>query len=102
MSRPDALTIRERTAADLPAAAAALVEVHRTDGYPVEGVDDPVAWLDSAAVRRAWIAEVSERVVGHVSISEPRSDDAAALLWRADLDGAHVRTDRSHSGPAAK
>ena len=89
MNHPDVLTIRERTTADLPAAAAALVEVHRTDGYPVEGVDDPVAWLDGAAVRRAWIAELRGRVVGHVSISEPRSDDTAALLWRAGPDGAH-------------
>lgn len=89
MSHPDTLTVRERTAADLRGAAAALVEVHRTDGYPVEGVDDPVAWLDGAAVRRAWIAELRGRVVGHISISEPRPDDAAAHLWRATPGGAH-------------
>lgn len=88
MSHPDALSIRERTTADLPGAAAALVEVHRTDGYPVEGVDDPAAWLDGATVRHAWIAELHGRIVGHVSISEPQSDDAAAQMWTSTPDGA--------------
>lgn len=89
MSHPDTLTIRERTTADLPAAAAALVEVHRSDGYPVEGVDDPIAWLDGATLRHAWIAELHGRIVGHVSISEPQPDDAAAYMWTATPDGAH-------------
>jgi hypothetical protein len=38
-------TIRSRADSDLPEAAAALVGVHRGDGYPVEGVDDPRRWL---------------------------------------------------------
>jgi GNAT superfamily N-acetyltransferase len=74
--------IRVRTDADLPAAAAALVEVHDTDGYPVEGVADPVAWLTGATLRRAWVAELDHRIVGHVSISDPQPDDAAATVWR--------------------
>ena len=37
--------IRERQDSDIPALAAALVEVHQLDGYPVEGVDNPKAWL---------------------------------------------------------
>jgi hypothetical protein len=40
-------TVRPRADADLPATAAALVEVHRSDGHPVEGVDDPRGWLVS-------------------------------------------------------
>jgi GNAT superfamily N-acetyltransferase len=75
-------TIRVRTDADLPGAAAALVEVHDTDGYPVEGVADPIAWLTSNTLRQAWIAELDSRIVGHVSISDPQPDDAAATMWR--------------------
>jgi hypothetical protein len=41
---------------DIPAAAAALVEVHATDGYPVEGVARPREWITSAAVAQAWVA----------------------------------------------
>jgi hypothetical protein len=40
-------TVRPRADADLPATAAALVEVHHSDGHPVEGVDDPRGWLVS-------------------------------------------------------
>lgn len=76
------LVIRERTPADLPAAAA-LVEVHRTDGYPVEGVADPTAWLTGNSQIRAWVAELDGDIVGHVAISEPDSADAAPELWRS-------------------
>lgn len=79
--------IRERTDADLPGAAAALIEVHRTDGYPVEGVADPKAWLTGPALLRAWIGELNSKVVGHVSISQPQPDDAAASLWSGKPEG---------------
>jgi GNAT superfamily N-acetyltransferase len=74
-------SIRRRTPSDLPAAAAALVEVHRTDGYPVEGVDDPIAWLVNPHQLVAWVAELNSEIVGHVALSEPQPDDAAATLW---------------------
>lgn len=80
--------VRERTDADLPGAAAALVEVHATNGYPVEGVDDPQAWLTSGALIRAWVAELNGRIVGHVAISKPQSDDAAATMWTSSRQGA--------------
>jgi hypothetical protein len=35
--------VRPREYADLEPAGAALVDAHSTDGYPVEGVADPVA-----------------------------------------------------------
>ena len=41
MTTPHHRSASANATADIPAAAAALVEVHRTDGYPVEGVDDP-------------------------------------------------------------
>ncbi|WP_051840107.1 GNAT family N-acetyltransferase [Streptomyces sp. NRRL F-5126] len=73
--------VRPLTEADLPGAAKALVEVHATDGYPVEGVADPEAWISSPAVLTAWVAVEDERVVGHIAIMRPRGEDAVAL-WR--------------------
>lgn len=75
--------IRDRGPADLPPIADVLVEVHRSDGYPVEGVDDPIAWLTGAHLRRAWVALRDNDIVGHVAVSEPQPDDAAVQLWKA-------------------
>jgi GNAT superfamily N-acetyltransferase len=65
---------------DLPGAADALVEVYRTDGYPVEGVADPIAWLKSDAVLASWVAEVDGAVVGHVAVMQGHGE-AAVSLW---------------------
>ena len=75
------VSVRRRQQADLPEAGAALVEVHRSDGYPVEGVDDPTAWLLSPHQIAAWVAELDGRIVGHVALSEPQPNDAAAAVW---------------------
>ncbi|MFF9183263.1 GNAT family N-acetyltransferase [Streptomyces misionensis] len=72
--------IRPFTDDDLAGAAAALVEVHGTDGYPVEGVEDPEAWIKSEAVMAAWIAEGDGKAVGHVAVMKPQGE-AAAALW---------------------
>ena len=82
------ITIRARATADLDAVAAALVEVHRTDGYPVEGVDDPHAWLVDSNQLAVWVAELDGRTVGHVALSEPQPGDAAAILWNDDPDNS--------------
>ncbi|MFC8565418.1 GNAT family N-acetyltransferase [Streptomyces sp. NPDC057245] len=74
------MIIRSFTDEDLTGAATALVEVHDTDGYPVEGVDDPEAWIKSEGVLAAWIAESGGRVVGHVAVTKPRGE-AAAGFW---------------------
>ncbi|MGL5829701.1 MAG: GNAT family N-acetyltransferase [Angustibacter sp.] len=71
-------TIRPRTDDDLPALAAALVEVHAIDGYPVEGVDDPLAWLDLPNAIGAWTAELDGEPVGHVALTEPGPGDEAS------------------------
>ncbi|WP_371790766.1 GNAT family N-acetyltransferase [Streptomyces sp. NBC_01471] len=63
------LLIRPRTTGDLAQAAAALVTVHEADGYPVEGVEDPEAWLSPSELLTAWVAELSGRVVGHAAVS---------------------------------
>jgi GNAT superfamily N-acetyltransferase len=86
-SRPT-IVIRERTPADLPAAGAALVAVHSTDGYPVEGVADPEAWLTSPSQIKAWVADMDGRIVGHVAIGEPQAGDAAATMWKGRTSGA--------------
>lgn len=74
------LTIRPRTAADLDPCAQLLVRVHERDGYPVEGVADPISWLTPASLVRAWVADLNNTVVGHVAISEPQPTDDAAQL----------------------
>ncbi|PJE96943.1 GNAT family N-acetyltransferase [Streptomyces carminius] len=74
--------IRPFAEADLPGAAAALVEVHATDGCPVEGVADPEAWLRSESVSASWVAEADDQVVGHVAVMSPNGEDAVALWAR--------------------
>lgn len=74
---------------DLAGAAAALIEVHSTDGYPVEGVAQPEAWLRSADVIAAWVAELDGSIVGHVAIMRPHGEDAVSLWMQqsGDSDG---------------
>ncbi|MFF4449663.1 GNAT family N-acetyltransferase [Streptomyces sp. NPDC001502] len=76
---------------DLEGAAAALVAVHATDGYPVEGVADPQAWIRSANVRAAWVGAVDGKIVGHVSVMRPQGEDAVSL-WTGQSgdDEQHV------------
>ena len=80
------LSIRSRRDSDIPGAAEALVKVHASDGYPVEGVDEPEAWLTPPEVLQAWIADLDGRVVGHVALSHPNGEDAVSF-W-LDQSGA--------------
>lgn len=75
----EGLTIRPFEDADLPGAASALVEVHKTDGYPVEGVEDPASWLRSDDVIAAWVAESGGKIVGHVAVMKPHGEDAVRM-----------------------
>lgn len=75
-------TIRERRNDDLPALAAALVRVHAADGYPVEGVADPEAWLHHPRELRSWTAEVDDRPIGQITLTSATVDDDAAHLWQ--------------------
>ncbi|MGW4343795.1 N-acetyltransferase family protein [Streptomyces sp. NPDC004690] len=75
----EGLTIRPFEDADLPGAASALVEVHATDGYPVEGVENPENWLRSADVIAAWIAQSEKGVVGHVAVMKPHGEEAVRM-----------------------
>ena len=71
---------------DLAGAAAALTEVHATDGYPVEGVDHPEAWLRSDDVIAAWVSEVDRAIVGHVALMRPQGEDAVSLWMQQSGD----------------
>jgi ribosomal protein S18 acetylase RimI-like enzyme len=75
------VVIRSRTDADLPALGRVLAAVHERDGYPVEGVADPVAWLTSDRLLGAWVAEINGEPIGHVALTRPGGDDDAVRLW---------------------
>ncbi|MFB9906809.1 GNAT family N-acetyltransferase [Allokutzneria oryzae] len=78
-----ATDVRVRLQDDLPSCAQALVEVHRSDGYPVEGVADPIGWLTPPTLIRAWVAEKDGSIVGHVLLTTPQEGDDAARLWQS-------------------
>ncbi|MEU1347583.1 GNAT family N-acetyltransferase [Streptomyces sp. NPDC005795] len=84
MSNP---VIRRRQARDLAEAAEVLTAVHETDGYPVEGVEDPEAWLSPDGLLAAWVAELGGHVVGHVAVNNPQPGDEVARLW-SEKNGA--------------
>lgn len=66
MNRP---SIRRRRATDLGGCVAALAEVHRVDGYPLNWPADPHRWLREPHPARAWVAvDADAAVVGHVAV----------------------------------
>ncbi|MEV8333352.1 GNAT family N-acetyltransferase [Streptomyces niveus] len=71
--------IRPIENSDLVGAAAALIDVHSTDGYPVEGVEEPEAWLCSADVMAAWVGDLEGTIVGHVAVMHARDEDAVSM-----------------------
>ncbi|MGP3753396.1 GNAT family N-acetyltransferase [Streptomyces sp. IBSNAI001] len=74
--------VRPRETNDLAEAATVLAAVHESDGYPVEGVEDPEGWLSPEGLLAAWVAEVDGHVVGHVAINSPQPGEEVARLWR--------------------
>lgn len=72
--------ICQRLESHIPQTAAGLVKVHASDGYPVEGVGEPEAWLTPPGMINAWVAMKSGVVIGHVAINRP-VDAWAATLW---------------------
>lgn len=82
--------IRPRRESDISAAAAGLVRVYASDGYPVEGVSHPESWLTPAGMIESWVAEISGVFVGHVLISRPMGEEAVSL-W---LDQSHDAEER--------
>lgn len=75
------IAVRPITDDDIAGAAAALLDVHASDGYPVEGVADPEGWIRPPGVLKAWVAERGGKVVGHVAVMRPQGEGAVDL-WR--------------------
>ncbi|WP_280268284.1 GNAT family N-acetyltransferase [Nocardia wallacei] len=73
--------IRPREGNDLPRLAQSLVRVHAQDGYPVEGVSDPEAWLTPPHELAAWTALLEDQPIGHIALTRATEDDDAAQLW---------------------
>ncbi|MBY8886825.1 GNAT family N-acetyltransferase [Streptomyces sp. PTM05] len=85
------VVVRPFEPTDLAGAAKALVEVHETDGYPVEGVEEPQAWLSSEDTLAAWVSESGGSITGHVSLMEPRGEGAVSLwIEQSGEDEARV------------
>lgn len=84
--------IRERRDSDIPALAEVLIAVHEKDGYPVEGVADPIGWLENDRLIAAYTAILDGHPVGHVSLTSPGSaDDAARLLTeKHNIPTSHI------------
>lgn len=75
------IAIRHREDADLPALGEVLVRVHELDGYPVEGVADPIGWLRVARAIQCWTATVDGQPVGHIALTQAAPEDDAAKVW---------------------
>lgn len=97
--------VRPTTPADFDELAAVLVDVHREDGYPVEGVDTPRAWIELQEPIGQWTALLEGRQVGHVALVRPAQDDGAPRMLAdqqgVDPDGIAVIA-RLFVGPRAR
>lgn len=79
--------IRRRRSADLAALADVLVRVHARDGYPVEGVGNPEAWIAPPAELAAWTAIYEAEPIGHVALARACDTDDAPMLWKRATGG---------------
>lgn len=82
--------IRPRRPDDLDALADVLVRVHAVDGYPVEGVEHPRAWLTPPRQLAAWTALVSDTPIGHIALVKATPDDDAAAMWLRHAPGSEL------------
>lgn len=85
------LEIRPRSTDDLPALAEVLVRVHALDGYPVEGVADPVGWLTPARTFGAWAAVYDSQPIGQAALTHAAPEDDAARVWHKVTGGDVTR-----------
>lgn len=83
--------IRPTIPADLDALADALIQVHALDGYPVEGVDDPRAWVELPDSLGQWTALLGGAPVGHVALLEWSTDEHVAQMVGATAGTPHER-----------
>ncbi|MBE1876160.1 hypothetical protein [Myceligenerans pegani] len=81
------IIIRPRQDADIPYLAAALVRVHALDGYPVEGVADPEAWVRHPNEMQSWTADDDGTPIGQITLTRAEPADDAARAWRDETGG---------------
>jgi len=81
-------TVREREDTDLPELAVVLRRVYAADGYPVEGIADPPAWLEHPHAIQHWTAVVDGTPVGQVTLAEAQPGDDAARAWVEHTGGS--------------
>jgi ribosomal protein S18 acetylase RimI-like enzyme len=72
--------VRTRSAHDLSQCVRILEALHRTDGYPISWPEDPAGWLSPTGTLAAWVAEVGDRIAGHVALRATAAD-AGAAAW---------------------
>jgi GNAT superfamily N-acetyltransferase len=90
MDPQQAVTVRRGRPTDIPELAEVLVRVHALDGYPVEGVEDPEAWIMPPGELAGWTAVLSHYLIGHISLTEGTSGDDAARLWVTETGARNV------------
>lgn len=84
--------VRPTLAEDLTQLGDVLREVHRVDGYPVEGVSDASRWLTPDALIAHWTATVDDVPVGHIALCRATESDGAATVLHqtGDLPLEHI------------
>ncbi|TKX23932.1 acetyltransferase-like protein 9 [Elsinoe australis] len=84
------MKVRAREESDLPEVAEVLRRVHADNAYPVEGLADPVKFLDPESTIRAWVlVDAQDKIIGHALISEmapsdKRIEEFKRYLWRLE------------------
>lgn len=91
-TQPHAFTIRPRVPADTPQLADLLRAVHALDGYPVEGIDDPAAFLALPEQACSWVAAstTADVLLGHVFLAAPPTTLAATTMGKAGAPTAQL------------
>ncbi|KAK4619346.1 hypothetical protein CLAFUW4_10995 [Fulvia fulva] len=105
------ISIRPRTAQDLPACISILRRVYSLDKYPIQGTSNATSFLAFATLEQAFVATTSDGIIiGHVAIGTASDDDVAVKLWRSQhpetevavLERLFVDPDSRGSGAAAR
>lgn len=76
------VSIRRRTDADVEACISALRVLYESENYPQGANRDLNYFLTNEKNQQAWVAEVNDEIVGHVSTSRI-AHDPAMDLWKS-------------------
>ena len=77
------MSVRDRTAADLPCLVDMLRRVHEADGYPTVWPGDAIRWLTGSGTYGAWVADQNGTVAGHVGLSRASAQPTSQAWARA-------------------